>query len=72
LPGGGLGFIAPPIAAKSRPLFLPKAFWHRSGASEIDLMEWLFDLLMSNNAAVLFIAIVGTSVCAITWRLYQD
>jgi uncharacterized membrane protein YeaQ/YmgE (transglycosylase-associated protein family) len=34
-------------------------------------MEWLFDLLMSNDAAALFIAIVGASVCIITWRLYR-
>ena len=41
-------------------------------ASEIDPMEWLFDLLISNDAAALFIAIVGVSVLAITWRLYRQ
>jgi hypothetical protein len=35
-------------------------------------MEWLFDLLISNDAAALFIAIVGVSVFAITWRLYRQ
>ena len=41
-------------------------------ASEIDPMEWIFNLLISNYAAALFIAIVGASVFAITWYLYRQ
>jgi hypothetical protein len=37
-----------------------------------DFMDWLFDILISNKAAALFIAILGVSVFAITWRLYRQ
>ncbi len=40
-------------------------------ASEIDPVEWIFNLLISNEAA-LFIAIIGASVFAIIWYLYRQ
>jgi hypothetical protein len=35
-------------------------------------MEWIFNLLISNEVAALFIAIIGASVFAITWYLYRQ
>jgi hypothetical protein len=35
-------------------------------------MYWLFDVLISNEAAALIIAILGASVFVITWRLHTQ
>ena len=39
-----------------------------------EMISWIgyFDILISDEAAALFIAILGVSVFAVTWRLYRQ
>jgi len=47
---------------------------HAACSIASELISWIgyFDILISDEAAALFIAILGVSVFAVTWRLCRQ